>query len=312
MPPAPSLIVRLRKIAAALGVLAAAVAGGSAAAAEPTEEPRPPAWRFGGLFDVDLPRFDPPGTFRLQFNPRISDLARRSYLRIPTGVRWTIDERVELLAEAEAFAAHGLNGSTDASYGIGELRFGARRLVDHWPRPDFATSLGVNVEFPVGRPPRDLTDGRNHIAPYLVTEHRLTRHPKWTVFGGLSADLVSASSVPLNLGRNATKDDALALNAGATYDLGQVKWTLQTTYATTALAGLDEHFVTVRPTLLWWIPRRFTLHSETQWIFGLGLRATWGPDGREFSTGSRLRAELTFGQAVQRVRDTWRKGTDRR
>ncbi len=301
--------LRALALAAALAAALPARAQPTAAEAPPPEPTRLFGWRVGGLFDVDLPRFDPPGTFRLQFNPRVSDLVRRSYLRVPTGVRWTVNDRVELHAEAEAFATHGLDDDTSAGYGIGELRFGARRLIEHWPRPDFASSVGVNVELPVGDPPRDLTDGRNHIGPYLVTEHRLARHPKWTVFGGVSADLVSASSVPLNLGRNATKDDSIALNAGATYDLGQVKWTLQTTYATTAIAGIDEHFLTVRPSVLWWVPRRYTLNSDTQWIVGIGLRAAWGPDGREFSTGSRVRAELTFGQAVQRMRDTWRRGT---
>lgn len=311
MSPTPSLI-RACRPAWPVACLLAALAVLPAAAAEEPPSPEPNrlfGWRFGGLFDLDLPRFDPPGTFRVQFNPRVSDLVRRSYLRVPTGVRWTVNDRVELYGEAEAFLTHGLDDDTSAGYGIGELRFGARRLFADWPRPGFATSTGVNVELPVGDPPLDLTDGRNHVGPYILTERRFERHPKWTVFGGVSADLVSTSSVPLNLGRSATKDDSVALNAGATYDLGEIKWTLQATYATTAIVGVDEHFLTVRPSVLWWVPRRYTLNSETQWIVGLGFRAMWGPDGREFSTSSRVRAELTFGQAVQRVRDTWGKAT---
>lgn len=262
-------------------------------------------WRIGGLFDIDLPRFDPPGTFRLQFNPRFADLIRRDYLRVPTGLRWTVNDRTELYAEAEAFATHGLDDDTSAGYGIGELRGGVRHLFRDFPWPGYETSAGLNLEFPVGDPPFGLTDGRNHVSPYVVTERRLPAHPKWTVFTGLSADFVATSSVPLALGRNATQDDSVSLNAGATYDLGQVKWTLQTTYTTTVISGIDEHFLTIRPSVLWWVPRRFTFNSATQWIVGFGARSTWGPDGYEFSTGSRVRAEITFRQAIQRVRRTF-------
>lgn len=260
--------------------------------------------RVGGLFDIDLPRLDPPGTFRLQFNPRFSDLLRRDYLRVPTGVRWSVNDRTELYGEMEAFATHGLKDDTSAGYGIGELRFGGRYLYRNLPWPGYDTSVGANFEFPVGNPPRDLTDGRNHFSPYFVTQRRLPNHPKWTVFSGLSLDLVTDSSyAPLNLGRNATKDDSVSLNSGAIYDLGQLKWTLQTTYTTTAISGIDEHFFTIRPSVLWWVPRNYTFNSKTQWIVGFGVRSTWGPDGHEFSQSTRVRAEITFRQALQRVRD---------
>lgn len=260
--------------------------------------------RVGGLFDIDLPRLDPPGTFRLQFNPRFSDLLRRDYLRVPTGVRWSLNDRTELYGEIEAFAAHGLEDDTSAGYGIGEVRLGGRYLYRNLPWPGYDTSVGANFEFPVGNPPRDLTDGRNHFSPYFVTQRRLPHHPKWTVFSGLSLDLVTDSAyAPLNLGRNATKDDSISLNSGAIYDLGQLKWTLQTTYTTTAISGIDEHFFTIRPSVLWWVPRNYTFNSKTQWIVGFGVRSTWGPDGYEFSQSTRVRAEITFRQALQRVRD---------
>ena len=137
-----------------------------------------------GLFEVDLPRFDPPGTFRLDFNPRVADLIRRDYIRVPTGVRWTVNDHLELNVEAEAYATHGLDSDTSAGYGVGKVRLGARRLLPQWPRRDHDTNIGVNLEFPVGSPPVDLTDGLNHVSPYLVTQRRLADHPKWTIFGG--------------------------------------------------------------------------------------------------------------------------------
>jgi hypothetical protein len=264
-------------------------------------------WRVGGLFDIDLPRLDPPGTFRLQFSPRFGDLIRRDYIRVPTGVRWTLNDRLEFNAGMEAFATHGLDNDTSAGYGIGELRFGGRYLLRNFPWRDYQTSIGLNLEFPVGSPPVDLTDGRNHYAPFFVTEHRLRYRPKWTIFGGTSFDIVTDSSVPGQLGRNATKDDSISLDGGAIYDLGQLKWTLQATYTTTLISGIDEHFFSIRPSVLWWVPRRYTFNSKTQWIVGFGVRSTWGPDGYEFSQGTRVRAEITFRQAMRKVRETFER-----
>lgn len=264
--------------------------------------------RIAGLFDLDLPRFDPPGTFRVQLNPRFGDLIRRDYLRVPTGLRWTLNERVELFGELEAYGTHGLDSDTSTGYGISELRFGGRKLYRDFPRRDYDTSVGLNLEFPVGNPPPGMTDGRNHYSPYFITQHRLRRHPKWTVFSGLSLDVVTDSAyAPLSLGRNATKDDSVSFNSGAIYDLGQLKWTLQTTYTTTVISGIDEHFFSIRPSVLWWVPKRYTFKSKTQWIVGFGVNSTWGPDGYQFSTSSRVRAEITFRQAIQRVRETFER-----
>lgn len=258
--------------------------------------------RISGLLDIDLPRFDPPGTYRLQFNPRFGDLVRRDYLRVPVGVRWTLNDRFEVSTEAEAFFTHNHKAGS-AGHGIGELRFGGRYLIPAWPEERDRTSIGVNFEFPVGSPPLDLTDGRNHIAPYIVVERRSLSRPRWTTFAGLSADLISDSSVPGQRGENTPSDDALTLTGGAVYDLGQVKWTLQATYTTSVLSGHDEHIFSVRPSVLWFVPKNYTFNSKTQWILGLGVRGTWGQDGFDVGTGTRVRAEITFGQAMQRLRD---------
>lgn len=259
--------------------------------------------RIRGLLDIDLPRFDPPGTYRIQINPRFGDLARRDYIRVPVGVRWTPDDRFEVNAEAESFFTHD-HKAGDSGHGIGELRFGGRWLVPAWPAERDRTSVGVNFEIPVGSPPLDLTDGRNHIAPYIVVERRSVSRPRWTTFAGLSADLISDSSVPGRRGENTPTDDALSLTGGAICDLGPVKWTVQGTYTTSLLSGYDEHIFTVHPSVLWFVPKKYTFNSKTQWIVGVGVRGTWGPDGFDFGTGTRVRAEITFGQAIRRLRDT--------
>lgn len=258
--------------------------------------------RIRGLFDIDLPVIDPPGTFKVKFNPHFGDILRKRYLRIDSGVQWAVNDNLQFNVEADAFGTHGLRRGS-ASYGIGQVHLGTKYLFKEFLRPDFETSIGFNADLPVGHPPVDFTDGHNHISPYFITQHHTETNPHLTTFAGVSFDLVSPSKVPGGFGVNQPRDDSFSINAGAVYDLGQLKWTFATTYTSTAIiGGKPEHFFTIRPSVLWFVPKRFTFNGKTQWIVGFGARSTWGPDGYEFSTGTRLRAELTFGQVMNRLR----------
>lgn len=268
-----------------------------------TQETKPVLSGFRGLFDFDLPTIDPPGTIKLILHPHIGDFVRRDYMRVEGGLRWAINDHFEIRPEGTIYFTHGLGGSSADGYGIGELRLSSKYILRGWPDPDFETSVFLNVEVPVGRPPVDLTDGLNHVAPGLLVQHRSTRHPKITTFAGAGVDIVSDSNIAGTPVRNQPVDDSMNFTAGAIYDLGQVKWTLSTTYATTAVLGdATEHFFYVRPSLLWYVPRKYTFNYQTQWIIGLGLRASWGPDGTELSVYNRVRAEITFRQFMEKMR----------
>ncbi len=269
--------------------------------------PPPPTLgnRIRGLFDVELPKLDPPGTYNFQFNPRFSDFINRDYLRVPVGLRWTANSvPLALNAEAEAYFTHGLGNTDNHVAGISTLRFGGKYVFQKWLRPELAATLGFTVSLPVGSPPVDLTDGINHFSPYLIAEHRLHSNPKVTIFGGPAFDLVTPSHVVGEIGTNTPTDDSFTLTAGAVYDLGQIKWTLQTTYTTSASwAHESVNIINVRPSVIWFVPKKYTFHSKTQWILGVGLRGTWGPDGFEFGQSSRVRAELTFHQVMEKLKE---------
>lgn len=264
-------------------------------------EHRPFFARINGLFSGDLPQLDPPGTMKLILRPHFGDLAHRDYLRVETGLRWALDEDFEISGEASVFFTHGLRDS--AGYGIGKLRLGSKYVFERWPHPSDETSLGLNVELPVGHAPLDMTDGHNHITPTVVVQHYWTRLPQLTTFAGMGVDVMMDSSVKGTLATNQPHDDSVSVTAGGVYDLGQLKWTLTGTCATTALiTSHADNFFYLQPGLLWYVPRQFTFHSKTQWILGLGARASWGPDGTDLSLGSRVRAEITFRQIMAKLR----------
>ncbi|MEN9401590.1 MAG: hypothetical protein RL091_293 [Verrucomicrobiota bacterium] len=259
--------------------------------------------RVRGLFDFSLPNIDPPGTIKVILHPHFGDFVRRDYMRVEGGLRWAVNDRFEINPEASVYFTHGLGGSSQDGYGVGELRLGLKYVLPEWPNPEFETSVFMNIEVPVGAPPVDLTDGFNHIAPGFLVQHHSHRFPKITTFAGAGLDMVSDSRIAGSPVRNQPLDDSMNFTAGAIYDLGQFKWTLTTTYATTAVVGDQaESFFYVRPTLLWYVPSKYTFHSKTRWLIGLGVRASWGPDGTEFSFSNRVRAEITFRQVMDKIR----------
>lgn len=275
------------------------------------QSPTPPAGmvpapttlsRIYGLFDIDLPELDPPGTVKLIIRPHVSDLIRRNYLRTEVGFRWAVNDHFEFNSEAATFLTHGLaNGSP--GYGVGELHFGAKYILPAWPWPNFESSVSLKLQRPIGHPPLDLTDGHNHVTPGLIIQHHSNRYPRLTTFTGASIDVVTPSSVRGHFEPNQPRDDSLSVTAGGVYEMGQIKWTLSGTYTTTApFADRPDHFFYLQPSLLWYVPKKLAFHSKTQWIIGFGTPMIWGPAGYEFKVATRLRAEITFRQVLENIR----------
>lgn len=286
-------------------VLTAGLIAATPASAQTPDTPAPgqPRPIVSRLLDGDLPQLDIPGTFKVLFRPHFGDLVRRDYMRTEAGLRWALNKHFDISGEASVYFNHGL-GDTNKGYGIGRVRLGSRYLLDEWPRAGYDTSLALTMEAPVGAPPADMTDGQYHLTPSFIVQRPSVRHPKFTAFAGLGLDLIDPSDIPGRFGTNQPHEDSMNGTIGGIYDLGQLKYVVSATYATTAWLGQDtDHFVYVLPSVQWYVPRKFTFKSRTQWIVGLGLRTSWGPDGTDFSVRTRVRAEITFRQFMRNLRD---------
>ncbi len=295
-----------------LTALAAATAHAQAtstAAADPVSR-RPVLSRVTGIFD-ELPQLDIPGTIKLTVRPHVSDFIRRDYIRSELGLRWSLNENFEINSDASVFITHGLR-DTHAGNGIGKVRLGSRYLIEDWPKKEYDTSLALNMEAPVGHPPLDMTDGNNHLAPSFLIQHEWARNRRISTFAGLGFDFMDPSSIPGVYGTNQPHEDSVNGTVGAIYDLGQLKYTLSATYATTAwLGNATEHFFYLQPGVQWYVPSRFTFHSKTQWIASFGIRTSYGPDGFDLSFRTRLRAEITFRQVMDKIRERTKAVRDR-
>jgi len=51
--------------------------------------------KVSGIFDTDLPKTEKKGRIRVIIHPHLGDLTRRSYIRVPLGIRWGVNDHVE-------------------------------------------------------------------------------------------------------------------------------------------------------------------------------------------------------------------------
>lgn len=304
MRPPPAQRRRFRPTRSLL--LAAALPVFGAQVSEEKENPEEFS-RVRGLFDVDLPKTVEKFKAKVIVHPHFGDLLHRDYLRVPVGVRLGVTDRTEISPEVEGYFTHGL-GKRGAGYGLDLVRLGAKHQLEPWAATGIDTSIGFNSAFPVGRPPLSLTDGFRHFSPYITFSRPWPGRPKLTPFLSVGTDLMWRSTVPGAFNKNQPHSDSMGASAGFFLDRGVFKYTLVTSYWTTALIGEGRRsFTSVNPSVLWQLPPALKFQSKGMWIFGLGLKSNFGPDGTDLGVSAKLRGEFKFARFFRRAQDAWIK-----
>ena len=252
--------------------------------------------RIRGIFNSSLPGTEQKHGLRLLFHPHLGDLSRRDFLRIPLGLRYGLTQNWEVTGEAETYISHGLGDvPLGEKFGFSQVHLGTKyhiggRLFDGWD-----VAVGADFTSPVGSPPREITDGLEHVAPFFTAARRWRDSPDIRVFWGMGADLVDRSSIPGKLSKNQLGDDSISLTGGTVWRRGPLNYTLEATYATTrSFGGHPEDVFTLRPAVLWEVPVGYTARFGGRWVVGLGLRATNGPDGTDFGASGKVRVNFDF------------------
>lgn len=272
------------------------------AAVAATGEP-PNLSRIPGLFEIDLPKTERRGNIRFIFQPHFRDLISKAYLRIPLEFRWGVNDHFELNSDIDTYVDHGLRSGHSSGYGLSAVHFGAKYAWLKWLKPTWDASTGVNTSFPVSRPPIELTDGHNHFTPYIVFGRKLNWRPGLSGFLHASVDLVSKSSTPGNFGRNQPHSNSLTLTPGFLYDRKAWHYTLEVDCTTTSILGKgNQDYLTIRPGVVWDLPKKLVFNAKGRWLAGLSLTAVFGPDGNTLSTGGRFRGELNLRRPYGRGR----------
>ncbi len=260
--------------------------------------------KIQGVFDSNLPGTERKHSLRFIFHPRIGDLHRYDYLRIPAGLRYGLSNRWELLGEVEGYFAHGLG---DAGWfeeaGFSEVHFGTKYRLSHdvygWD-----SAIGMDYSFPLGSPPTQITDGLRHLTPYVTFSRRLEAQPQWRLFWGVGADMVSTTGTPGRIRKNRFDDDSMNVTGGFVWEHGALNYTLEAGFATTRVfGGKPEDVFSLRPGIIWAVPTKLTTRVGGQWVLGFGLHSTFGPDGTDIGGSLKARVSVDFKRWLRRRRE---------
>jgi hypothetical protein len=231
---------------------------------------------------------------RLIVHPHFGDFHSRDYLRMPLGVRYGVNDRWEVTAEAETYFAHGLGKVPFFEReGFSGVHAGTKYQLGANLWKGWETSVGLDWNRPVGNPPIDLTDGLQHVAPYVSFARRLEHHPDWRVFWSAGYDVVNQTGIAGKLQRNQLGESAGTLSGGVLHEHGAFTYTLEGAWATPHTRGeLGRGLFTLRPGLFWVVPPRYTFGAKGRWVIGGGLRLSEGPDGFDIGVSAKLRVNF--------------------
>lgn len=282
-------------------------AGLTARGASSSEEPAQSDddLRLPGIFQSLLPFTEGKYALKITLRPHFGDLTKRDYLRAPIGLRYGLNERWEISGEAETYFAHGLKDRSffDGS-GLGAMRFATKY---HLERPIFErwdVATGIEYMRPVNRPPPQITDGYQHVVPFVTFARPIERYPGARLFWGLAADFINPTGIPGEMVRNRLDDDTLTFSTGVVWQRHPFTYTFETTLATTQVFGdINEELLIVRPGVVWRVPPKYTFDSKAEWFLGLGLRGEYGPEGTDFGVSARVRVNFDFKRWLRERRE---------
>lgn len=243
------------------------------------------------VFQSHLPTTLEKGTLRFSLHPHLGDYTRKDNMRLTTSLRYGLTENSEISLGSNLFFSHG-NGEVRSfeDYGAANVRVGTKYDLGEVLFRGCITALGVDYEFPVGRPPVELTDGLRHLRPYVTFSHRLGSHPDVRIFLGFRLDAVTHTNLEGELGKNAFNSSSTGVTGGLVIDRHAWHYTFEASVDTTRLLGRGQEDVfTFRPGVLYEIPNRRHPERRSLWLVGVAVKSEYGPGGSSLGASFKLR-----------------------
>ncbi len=274
----------------------------------PADEPAAPAkatdddLRIRGVFDSALPRTEKKHSLRLVVHPHLGDLWEHAHLRTALGLRYGLTARWEATTEVDAYFSHGLR---DRGFfeekGISSLHLGTKYQLGDPFHLGWETAVGVDWSRPIGSPPPEVTDGLEHLTPYITFSRQLTSHPAWRVFFGLNYEDITITPTPGILAKNQLNNDNLGVSGGFLFTRGSMTYTFEAAYDTEhPIRDLGGDILVLRPGFVWVVPARYTFGAKGKWLLGFSLKLSHGQDGNDIGAGAKLRVNFDFKRLLGR------------
>ncbi len=255
------------------------------------------------VFQSHLPATLKAYALRLWVHPHLGDFDRRDYMRLYTGIRYGLTGSCEISLSSDLYFSHGLRDVPFFDrYGAANLQLGTKINLGQPLIAGWDTAVGVDYQFPTGRPPAQLTDGFRHLTPYITLSHRLPSHRGLRVFWGLRLDEVTRTTVPGEFGRNDLRDSSMGATGGFVIDRRNWHYTFETSVASTRLIGhTDRDVFMIRPGVIWEILSHRKLRTRSNWVVGAAVSSTTGPGGTSLGGSLKLRYNLDLKSPLYRT-----------
>lgn len=284
-----------------------ALAAAGALAEEPAAPGKPGAatdddLRIPGVFDSALPRTEKKNSLRLIVHPHLGDLWEKTHVRTALGVRYGLTRRWEVTTEVDAYFSHGLRQKKFfEEEGFSALHLGTKYQLGDPFHLGWETAVGLDWNRPIGTPPPEVTDGLEHLAPFITFSRQLVSHPAWRVFFGFNYEDITTTPTPGYLAKNQLNNDNVGLSGGFLYVRGPITYTFEATYDTEhPIRDLGRDLLVLRPGFIWVVPQRYTFGARGKWLLGFSLKLSHGQEGNAIGAGAKLRVNFDFKRLLGR------------
>ncbi|MGH8020099.1 MAG: hypothetical protein ACREIA_17835 [Opitutaceae bacterium] len=256
--------------------------------------------RLRGIFEAILPETQERRTLRLSVSPHFSDFLREDHVRLPLGVVYGLNRSTEAEIEVEPYFANPFkDGQTS---GFANLRFAFKH---RWTPPtdrmvDAAT--GFSIVRPVPGSPYDLTQGVNRYSLYATFARPSRTIENLEGFFNISYDFLVPSSAVGEIREDDPHDDFGQILGGVLYRKKAVTYGLSLGWAHT-FDGEETNFITVTPSIIYNLPRRYTFNMRGQWQVGAAVEAKRYGDKTDIDVRVRVRWLIDF----KKVWREWRE-----
>ncbi len=253
--------------------------------------------RLRGVFEAILPETQERRTFRLSVSPHFSDFLREDHVRLPFGVVYGFNRTTEGEVEIEPYFENPFkDGETS---GIANLRFAYKH---RWTPPSdrmVEAATGFSIVRPVPGAPYDLTEGMNRYSVYATFARPSPTIENLEGFINISYDFLVPSSAEGEIRKDDPQDDFGQIVGGVLYRKKTVTYGLSLGWAHT-FDGEETNFVSVTPSIIYDLPRRYTLNMRGQWQVGAAVEAKRYGDKTDIDVRMRVRWQIDF-------RKVWRE-----
>jgi len=243
------------------------------------------------VFSSHLPTTLEKYGLRLSVHPHLGDWENKERMRLTTSLRYGLTDKCEISASSNLYFSHG-HGYIRAfeEYGAANLKLGVKLDLGQPLFAGWETGVGVSYDFPTGSPAPELTDGLRHLRSHVTFSHRLESRPDWRIFIGARYDDVTTTTLPGEFAQNSFRENSGGLTGGFVVDRGNLHYTFEASCDSNRLGGGGhEEIYSIRPGVLWEIPRRRNRQLRSNWMVGFALNNTYGPGGNSLGASFRLR-----------------------